>query len=72
MRQKDHQEGMGQDNTGVTVLKQEFFRALNMKEEDADVELTDKIQKSKWKVEDKVKGKVQKKERDWEIGRAHV
>ena len=65
-RQKDHQEGVGEDNTGVMMLKQKFFRALETKEENADVELMDKIWKSRWKVEDKVKEKVQKKERDWE------
>ena len=64
-RWKDYQEGVEEDNTGVMVLKQEFFRALEMKEEDADMELMDKIQKLRWKVEDKVKEKVQK-ERDWE------
>ena len=65
LRQKDHKEGMKDDNIGVTVLKKEFFRAIAVDLGGSGEELMKKIQKSK-KIEDKVKEKVERKEKDWE------
>ena len=64
-RPKDHKEGMKDDNIGVTVLKEEFFRAIVVDLGGSGQELMKKIQKSK-KIEDKVKEKVKRKEKDWE------
>ena len=62
---KDHKEGVKDDNMGVTVLKKEFFRAIAVDLGGSGEELMKKIWKSK-KIEDKVKEKVERKEKDWE------
>ena len=56
---------MKDDNIGVTVLKKEFFRAIAVDFGGSGEELMKKIQKLK-KIEDKVKEKVERKEKDWE------
>ena len=65
LRQKDHKEGVKDDNIGVMVLKEEFFRAIAVDLGGSGKELMKKIWKSK-KIEDKVREKVERKEKDWE------
>ena len=64
-RQKDHKEGVKDDNIGMTMLKKELFREIAVDLGGSGEELMKKIQKSK-KIEDKVKEKVERKEKDWE------
>jgi len=55
---------MKDDNVGVTVLKKEFFRAIVIYLGGSGEELMKEIQKSK-KIQDKVREKVERKEKDW-------
>ena len=64
-RWKEHKEGVKDDNTGVTVLKRELFRAIAVYLRGPGEELMKRIRKSR-KIEDKVREKVERKEKDWE------
>ena len=63
MRQKDHQEGVEEDDTGVTVLNQEFFQAIQKEVGDPRDELMKKIRKSR-NIEGKVRAKAEGKEKN--------
>ena len=56
---------MEDDNAGVMVLKREFFKAIGVDVGGLSDELVDRIRKSK-NVEEIVKEKVEKREKDWE------
>ena len=58
-RHKDHQRGVEYDNTGVTMLKQEFLRAIGVDIGGSSNELLDRIRKSK-NIDGIVKEKVEK------------
>ena len=56
---------MEDDNAGVTVLKQEFFKAIGVDVGGSSDKLVDRIRKAK-NIEEIVKEKVEKREKDWE------
>src|SRR3979490_302888 len=63
-RHNDHKQGVEEDNTGVTVLKQEFFRAMRGEIRGEEEDLMKRIRKAQ-KKEGKVRERVKSGEKDW-------
>ena len=63
-RHNDHKQGVEGDNTGVTVLKQEFFQPMRGEIRGEEEVLMKRIRKAK-NIEGKVRERVESGEKDW-------